>query len=228
MCYFSSSEPGYFFTTAYAYVSVTGHAAHRLPGMRDAAELCLNAAGQLAQQPGDAPGDDTYACADIIYATAFDAKAKIWCENHCRFANSCCKYHIRFLYLQNTHTQNLSLMEENQGSRNPNIFQGMQINLPNATAVLVLGIASIVSCFCYAVPGVICGIIALVLSGKSMSMYNADPARYTSSSLSNVKAGKICAIIGLILSALYLICIVIAVATIGIAGMRHPELWMKR
>ncbi len=70
--------------------------------------------------------------------------------------------------------------------------------LPNATATLVLGILSIVVCF-------ICGIVALVISNKDVALYKANPELYTESSYSNIKAGRICAIIGLALLALGLI-----------------------
>jgi len=87
-----------------------------------------------------------------------------------------------------------------------------QMSLPNATAVLVLGILSIVMCWCYGVFGIVLGIIALVMAVKSEKTYKTSPMNYTVSSLNNVKAGKICAIIGLSLSVLYLIFIVIAFA----------------
>ena len=61
---------------------------------------------------------------------------------------------------------------ENQGTphqenTNPQFQQQFsqpfgQQQLPNATAVLVLGIISIVGCFCYGIIGLILGIIALV------------------------------------------------------------------
>ena len=116
-------------------------------------------------------------------------------------------------------------MEENSGSLRPG-FNDMKFNLPNGTAVLVLGIISIIGCFCYGVLGLVCGIIAMVLSGKDMRLYNSDPAHYTSSSLSNLKAGRICAIIGLILSALYIILLVVVISTIGLEALRHPDQWM--
>lgn len=71
-------------------------------------------------------------------------------------------------------------------------------NLPNATATLVLGILSIVVCF-------ICGIIALVISNKDVSMYRTNPELYTESSYNNIKAGRICAIIGICLQVVGLI-----------------------
>ena len=70
--------------------------------------------------------------------------------------------------------------------------------LPNATATLVLGILSIVVCF-------ICGIVALVISNKDVSMYRANPELYTESSYNNIKAGRICAIIGICLQVVGLI-----------------------
>lgn len=63
--------------------------------------------------------------------------------------------------------------------------------LPNATATLVLGILSIVVCF-------ICGIIALVISNKDIAMYKANPDLYSAASYNNIKAGRICALIGII------------------------------
>ena|SRR6201986_5172061 len=96
--------------------------------------------------------------------------------------------------------------------------------LPNATAVLVLGIVSIVTCACYGIPGIICGIIAMVLSSKDLRLYNADPTLYTPGSLSNLKSGRICGIIGLSLSAAYLVFLIIYIFTVGWAFLSHP--WM--
>ncbi len=74
--------------------------------------------------------------------------------------------------------------------------------LPNSTAVLVLGILSIVTCFCYGILGLILGIIAMVLAGKDKSLYASLPDEFTQGSFKNLNAGRICAIIGIILSLL--------------------------
>ena len=76
--------------------------------------------------------------------------------------------------------------------------QNNAIPLPNGTNTLVLGILSIVVCF-------ICGIIALVLSKKDLADYNANPDAYTAASYSNIKVGRICAIVGICLQILGLI-----------------------
>jgi hypothetical protein len=94
--------------------------------------------------------------------------------------------------------------------------------LPNATAVLVLGIIAIVGCFCDGIPGLVCGIIALVLAGKDLRLYNADPSLYTPSSFSNLKSGRICAIIGVSLSAICVIVLIIYIFTVGWAVLSHP------
>jgi hypothetical protein len=87
-----------------------------------------------------------------------------------------------------------------------------EMQLPNGTAVLVLGILSIVVCF-------ICGIIALVLSNKDMALYRANPGQYSVSSYNNIKAGRICAIIGIALQVLGLIAYIIFIAFfISMAG----------
>ena len=110
---------------------------------------------------------------------------------------------------------------QNQGPSNPQQVnqqftqQFGQTPLPNATAVLVLGIISIVGCFCYGIIGLILGIIAIVLAGKAAKLYQANPEMYSESSFKNMKAGKICAIIGLCLSAVYFIIIIIYIAILG-------------
>lgn len=90
------------------------------------------------------------------------------------------------------------------GVENNNMNYGRGEILPNATAVLVLGIISIVGCIFYGVPGLICGIIALVLHKKNKEVYATNPAKYEAS-WKNAKAGYVCAIIGTSLSAVYFI-----------------------
>jgi hypothetical protein len=79
-------------------------------------------------------------------------------------------------------------------------------NLPNATAVLVLGIISIVGCFLYGIPGIVCGIIAMVLHKKDKQIYLTNPSKYEAS-FKNSKAGFVCGIIGLSLSILFFLII---------------------
>ncbi len=74
----------------------------------------------------------------------------------------------------------------------------MNRKLPNATATLVLGILSIVTCCCGGIPGIILGIIALAISSKDVQMYKQSPESFTD--YGNLKAGRIMAIIGLSLS----------------------------
>jgi predicted PurR-regulated permease PerM len=75
--------------------------------------------------------------------------------------------------------------------------------LPNATLILVFGILSIIGCCCYGIVGVIFGIITLVMAKKAMDLYNENPEMYLG--YQNVKIGRILAIIGLVLSALFLL-----------------------
>ncbi|MFC4230345.1 CCC motif membrane protein [Parasediminibacterium paludis] len=103
-------------------------------------------------------------------------------------------------------------------------FQNFQVQrpLPNATAVLVLGILGIVLACCYG-GGLILSIIALVLYGKDNNLYVASPELYTEASLKNAKAGRVCAIIGLSVSILYIIFIAVLIALVGVAGLSNPE-----
>lgn len=106
---------------------------------------------------------------------------------------------------------------------NPAVNFGGPKNLPNAIAVLVLGICSIFpGCMCYGIVGIVCAIITLVLAKKDLAAYNANPGNYTESSLKNLKAGRICGIIGLCLSSLFLIYIIVVFAIIGTAASVMP------
>jgi len=118
---------------------------------------------------------------------------------------------------------------ENLSDKDATIFNDTQKqNLPNATAVLVLGIISIIGCCCYGLIGTICGIIALVLASKDSRRYMATPQLFTISSYNNLTAGRICAIIGTIISILYLIAIIIIIAVMGFAALSHPDEWLRQ
>ena len=79
-------------------------------------------------------------------------------------------------------------------------------NLPNSTAVLVMGILSIVLTCLYGL-GLVLGIIGLVLGNKGKKTYKANPEMY--SGYGNLNAGWIMSIIGVALSGLYLLFILI-------------------
>jgi len=108
-------------------------------------------------------------------------------------------------------------MENTTVPQSQNVNPPVQQPLPNATAVLVLGILSIAVCWCYGLFGITMGIIALVLSGKAKALYNINPEQYTQASYKNMNAGRICALIGTILSSLYLVIIIIYVLIVGVA-----------
>ena len=98
----------------------------------------------------------------------------------------------------------------------------MELNkqeLPNASLILVFGILSIVGCCCYGVVGVIFGIITLVMANKAIEIYNADPEMYIG--YQNVKIGRILAIIGLVLSGLFLLTLIAMLLFFG--GMEGIE-----
>ena len=93
--------------------------------------------------------------------------------------------------------------------------------LPNSTLILVFGILSIVGCCCYGIVGLIFGIVALIMSKKAAEIYNADPNMYIG--YQNVKTGRILAIIGIILSALYLIAMIVLFAIFGLEGLEEMQ-----
>lgn len=85
--------------------------------------------------------------------------------------------------------------------------------VPNSSAVLVLGIISIATCWLYGVPGIICGIIALVLHKKDKELYMTNPEKYEAS-FKNSKAGNICAIIGLSVSSLFIVFLIVYIIVV--------------
>lgn len=91
-----------------------------------------------------------------------------------------------------------------------------QQKLPNATAVLVLGILSIVTCCCVGILGIIFAVIALILANKDMKLYKANPELYTN--YSNLQTGRIIAIVGLCLSALLFIRFIYELIVLGPEG----------
>ncbi len=111
-------------------------------------------------------------------------------------------------------------MEQNYTNQQPQFIQ--QQSVPYSTSVLVLGILSIVTCWCYGIPGIVLGIIALVQAKKANEAYFANPGQYLQSSYNNMKAGRVCAIIGLILSCCYMLMIILYFAFIGTLFMSLP------
>ena len=95
--------------------------------------------------------------------------------------------------------------------------------LPNASAVLALGIISIIGCCCYGVPGIVCSVVALILYSKDARLYHANPEWYTASSYSNLRAGRTCAIIGLIPSILFLLFWILIMLSAGLGILTNPQ-----
>ncbi|MDI3318924.1 CCC motif membrane protein [Pinibacter soli] len=115
---------------------------------------------------------------------------------------------------------------ENQQDTSQN-YLNFQTSLPNATAVLVLGILSIIGCFCYG-SGLVMGVIALILARKDIRLYSTNPSAYTPSSLSNIKAGRVCAIIGTVISSIYVLLIIIALIIFGATFFADPQGFIKQ
>jgi len=70
-------------------------------------------------------------------------------------------------------------------------LDGFQIqgnkNVPNGTAVLVLGILSIVMCWKYGILGFVLGIVAIVLHKKDKAIYFTNPSAYEQSFKNSIR-----------------------------------------
>jgi hypothetical protein len=102
---------------------------------------------------------------------------------------------------ESNNVSSLDLVSDNQNEKG---------TLPNATAVLVLGIMSILGCLLYGIVGLICGVIALILHKRNREVYAINPIKYAAS-WGNARAGYVCAIIGVSISALYFIYFIILI-----------------
>lgn len=98
--------------------------------------------------------------------------------------------------------------------------------LPNATAVLVLGIMSIITCCCYGILSIILGGIGMYLAKKDTVVYAENPTSY--SNYNNVKTGKILCIIGIVLGVLYLILMLVMVALFGFESLNDQALMQEK
>lgn len=85
--------------------------------------------------------------------------------------------------------------------------------LPNSTAVLVLGIVSIVLSCCCSIFGSILGIVGLVLANNATKLYNENPDQYDG--FNNVKTGKILNIIGIVLGLIMIIITIVQIMAMG-------------
>lgn len=99
------------------------------------------------------------------------------------------------------------------------IFEQNKRDLPNATTILVLGILSLVFCWCYGIIGLVLGIIAVALSGTPRKAYLAEPELYTESSYKNINAGRICGIIAICLSVLVMLFFILVICGIIASGI---------
>jgi hypothetical protein len=81
--------------------------------------------------------------------------------------------------------------------------------LPNATAVLVLGICSIA--FGCVFVGLVLGIVGIALSSKGRKLYKEDPNAYEG--WGSLNAGFIMSIIGTVLGGLYVLYVLVVGAT---------------
>jgi len=82
----------------------------------------------------------------------------------------------------------------------------------SAVAALVLGMLSIVTCMFYGIPGIVCGILAIVYAKKAREAVRLG--RAPAFSLDFARAGKICGWVGLALAGLFFVLIVIYMVVI--------------
>lgn len=94
-------------------------------------------------------------------------------------------------------------------------------DLPNATVILVLGILSLILCWCYGIVGLVLGIIAVAMSSAPRREYLEHPEEYTETSYKNIHTGRICGIIGICVAlavVAFLILVILGVTALGVGS----------
>ena len=117
--------------------------------------------------------------------------------------------------LEKPESQNNSNNNNGNNNNNSNQNFGGNQTIPNSVGVLVLGILSIVFCWCYGIISIILGIITLVLASQGEKIYQLNPDLYAAASYKNLKAGKTCGIIGLCLASVWIIVLIIYFIAFG-------------
>ena len=113
-----------------------------------------------------------------------------------------------------TKTRNMTEQQADYSSSPSNFGRGSQV-VPNSTEVMVLGILSIVFCWCWGILSVILGIVTIVLANQGERQYQLNPSAYSEVSYRNLKTGKTCAIVGLCLAALTIIGVILYFVVFG-------------
>ncbi|MFZ4105422.1 CCC motif membrane protein [Flavobacterium sp.] len=98
--------------------------------------------------------------------------------------------------------------------------------LPNATAVLVLGILSILTCCCYGFFGLILAIVGLYLTHKDLIIYNGSPEKFIN--FKQLNTGKILCIIGIVINAIMLLYFIWIIKMIGFEALQDPVLLQEK
>lgn len=166
----------------------------------------LNQNPSEKKQPDISSIPDINSIPDIAGFDQNKEKAKIDINNNVNQANS---------FEQPQYSNQQKSFSNYAQDTKANSYTGIKLNIPNSGGILSLGILSILSlCCCGGFLAPILSIIALIMTSKAMKAYNQNPDYYTISSLNNIKAGKITAIIGLVFAGLFLAYIIV-VYTLG-------------
>ncbi len=116
--------------------------------------------------------------------------------------------------------QDFTPIEEEFSSESTSSQLGVRQKLPNDPLAMILAILSIPMCCCWGI-GIVPGIIAFVMARKGLTEYSTNSHLYDASSQKNMNTAKILAIVGMILGALYLVYIIVMIATGGMAAYQE-------
>lgn len=93
-----------------------------------------------------------------------------------------------------------------------------KLKLPNASAILILGVLSIPTCCCWGVVGLTLGIVALILAKRDLQLYRENPDLYDG--YANINTGRVLAILGIVLSAVYILINIYMYVALGEEGIK--------
>lgn len=98
--------------------------------------------------------------------------------------------------------------------------------LPNATAALILGVTSIISCCCSGIIGLPLGITAFILGNKAIKLDAKNPEKYEG--VKNARLGKILGIVGIVFNIIFIIYVIWFLSLVGWDSLNDPELLIEK
>ena len=111
--------------------------------------------------------------------------------------------------------ENLPIDRYAQGGNTPDELKDLKAS---KTLGIVSIVTSIVCCVIYGIPGLVTGIIGLVLANQTQKIYDLNPEKYGLETGQHIKNAKTLNIIGICISSLIILALVVFYIVMALVG----------